>query len=62
MNMEELQPYKEKASLEAIHLYQWKVGFILYAAIITRPDTAKIALKLSEFMQNSSPRHHAAVD
>src|SRR5204862_3726582 len=55
-------PYKEKASPEAIHLYQQKVGSILYAAIITRPDAAKTASKLSEFMQNPSPHHHAAAD
>ena len=62
MDTKELQPYKEKASPEAIHLYQQKVSSILYAAIITRPDAAKTASKLSEFMQNPSPRHHAAAD
>ena len=54
--------YEEKAFSQEIHLYQCKVGSILYAAIITRPDIARTASKLSEFLQNPSPRHHAAVD
>src|SRR5438034_11286539 len=29
---------------------------------ITRPDLAKTVLKLSEFLQNPSPCHHAAAD
>ena len=62
MNTEELQPYKKKTSPEAIHLYQQKVSFILYAVIITRPDAAKTASKLSKFMQNSSFHHHVAAD
>jgi hypothetical protein len=59
---EEYSPYDGKALPQKTHLYQRKVGSILYAATITRPDVAKTASKLSEFLQNPSPRHHAAVD
>jgi hypothetical protein len=62
MSPEDYSTYTEKATPQQIHLYQRKVGSILYAAIITRPDAAKTASKLAEFLQNPSPRHHAAVD
>jgi len=55
-------PYNEQASSQQIHLYQRKIGSILYAAVMTRPDIAKTTSKLSEFLQNSSPNHHAAAD
>jgi hypothetical protein len=61
-NFDDFGIYSEKVSPQQIHLYQRKVGFILYATIITRPDAAKTASKLSEFLQNPSPRHHAAAD
>jgi len=54
--------YEEKAFSQKIHLYQHKMSSILYAAIITRPDIARTASKLSEFLQNLSSCHHAAVD
>ena len=62
MNVEDFTPYSGNTSPQQTHLYQKKVGSILYAAIITRPDVAKTASKLSEFLQNPSPRHHAAAD
>ncbi len=52
----------KKASPQQIRLYQKKVGSILYAATITRPDSARTASRLSESLQNPSPRHHAAAD
>jgi ribonuclease HI len=45
-----------------IHLYQRKVDSILYAAIITRPDIAKTAARLSNFLTNPSPDHIAAAN
>jgi len=59
---EDYCPYTDKASPQQIHLYQRKVGSLLYAATITRPDIARSASKLSEFLQNPSPNHHAAAD
>src|SRR5947207_145675 len=62
MNVEDFTSYSENMSPQQTHLYQKKVGSILYAAIITRPDVAKTVFKLSEFLQNPSSRHHAAAD
>ena len=62
MNADHLIPYDGKASPQQIHLYQRKVGSALYTATITRPDVAKSVSKLSEFLQNPSPRHLAAID
>lgn len=44
------------------HLYQRKVGSILYTAIITRPDIAWTAARLSNFLTNPSPAHIAAAN
>ena len=60
MAIDELKPNPEQASKQDIYTYQRKVGSILYAANITRPDTAKTASKLSEFSRNPSPIHDAA--
>jgi transposase InsO family protein len=54
--------YNGQASKAVIKLYQQKVGSVIYVAIITRPDVAFIAAKLSEFMQNPSPAHMQAID
>jgi len=63
MNVKDFASYKgENMSPQQTCLYQQKVGSILYAAVITRPDVAKTASKLSEFLQNPSPHHHAAAD
>jgi hypothetical protein len=62
MNVEDLTKFEGNSSPQDIHLYQRKVGSILYAATITRPDIARTASKLSAFLQNSSPRHQAAAD
>jgi Reverse transcriptase (RNA-dependent DNA polymerase) len=51
-----------QASPQNIHLFQQKVGSLLYATTITRPDVARTANKLSEFMNNPSPEHFVAVD
>jgi hypothetical protein len=54
--------YDGQASKAFIKLFQQKVGSVIYVAIITRPDVAFIAAKLSEFMQNPSPEHMQAID
>src|SRR5438034_11070393 len=54
---EELTPGTEKASPQDIYTYQRKVGSSLYAATMTRPDIARAAGKLSEFLQNPSAQH-----
>jgi len=62
MATEELVPNYEQATPQEIYLYQRKVGSLLYATTITRPDTARQANKLSEFLTNPSQRHQDAVD
>jgi len=62
MATEELVPYEGKASPQEVYAYQRKVGSLLYATTITRPDAARAASKLSEFLQNPSPHHHGVVD
>ena len=59
---DELIPYEGKASPQEIFAYQQKVGSLNFAAVITRPDIAYTTSKLSEFLRNPSPKHHAAVD
>jgi hypothetical protein len=58
----DLKPYEEQATAQEIYAYQRKVGSLLYAAIITRPDVANAAGKLSQYLTNPSPQHHGAVD
>ena len=59
---QQLVPNKDIADHAATHLYQRKVGSILYAAIITRPDIAWAAARLSSFLTNPSPTYMAAVN
>jgi hypothetical protein len=60
--VEELVPNDKQATPQDIYLYQRKVGSLLYATTITRPDAARAANKLSEFLINPSARHQEAVD
>jgi hypothetical protein len=60
--VEELIPNNKQATPQEIYLYQRKVGSLLYTTIITRPDTARAANKLSEFLINPSARHQEAVN
>ena len=62
MDSTALEHYRGKASPQDIHQYQRKVGSLLYAIIITYPDTSQAARKLSEFLTNPSPVHQDAVD
>ena len=52
MKCEELRPSDEKATPQDIYRYQRKVGSLLYATTTTRPDAARTANKLSEFLRN----------
>jgi len=58
----ELFPYEGKASFHEISTYQKKVGSLLYAAVITRPDIAFATLQLARFNVNPSPEHQKAAD
>src|SRR2546427_6249465 len=46
-----------QASDDSTYLYQRKVGSISYAAVITRPDIARAAARLAEFLKNRSEEH-----
>ena len=59
---EEYLPYSENATPQSILRYQRKMGGALYAVIITRPDAAFAASRLSRFNSNPSPEHHHALD
>lgn len=60
MSPEELLPYEGEATLTEVNLYQRKIGSILYAAVMTRPDVAFAASRLARFNQNPGPKHHKA--
>jgi hypothetical protein len=62
MVTEELIPYEGQATPEKIYAYQQKVGSLQYAATISRPDTARAASRLAEFLTNPSPYHQGAVN
>jgi hypothetical protein len=59
---EELVPHDGTATDQQIYLYQQRIGSINFAAVITRPDIARTASKLAEFLKNPSPKHIAAAD
>lgn len=58
----ELVPYDGTSTAQQIYAYQQRVGSINFAAVITRPDISKAASKLSEFLQNPSPKHIDAAE
>lgn len=62
MSGPELLPYGGRASIPSIRRYQRKIGSILYAAVITRPDIAFAASRLARFNMNPSNEHHLAAD
>lgn len=62
MKQEELLPHDELASRGSIRSYQRKIGSILYAAVITRPDVAFAASRLARHNSNPGPEHHTAAD
>ena len=62
MLIDELLPYDGQATPQEIYSYQRKVGSLTYATVISRPDVARTANKLAEFLTNPSPLHQAAAD
>lgn len=62
MGLAELLPHTDRASTATTRAYQRKVGSILYAAVITRPDVAFAASRLARFNMNPGPKHHEAAD
>lgn len=56
-----LSPYDGEVDVDTRSLYQQKLGSVLYASVVTRPDIAFAASNLSQFMVNPGPAHrHAA--
>jgi hypothetical protein len=62
MKSEELLPYEGTASKQEIKRYQRKIGSLLYAAVITRPDVEFAVSRLARFNNNPGPQHHDAAD
>jgi Reverse transcriptase (RNA-dependent DNA polymerase) len=62
MTTDFLEKNPDKATPQDVHFFQQKVGSLLYATAITRPDAARAVNKLSEFPTNPSPTHHQAAD
>jgi hypothetical protein len=62
MACSELIPSEDKATSAQIHHYQQKVGSILYATVISRPDAARTVNKLAEFLTNLAEKHLEAAD
>ena len=60
MPVDDLPLNERQATAQEIHRYQSQVGSILFAAIITHPDAARTASKLSEHLKNPSADHLAA--
>lgn len=55
-----LEPFNGMAAPEKVKLYQQIIGSINYAAVVTRPDIAKISSHLASFMMNPGPAHFDA--
>jgi hypothetical protein len=51
------QPFEGQATIQQITEMQEKVGSILYAAVVSRPDISFAASQLSQFATNPSPEH-----
>jgi hypothetical protein len=51
------QPFEGQATIQQIAEMQEKVGSILYAAVVSRPDVSFAASQLSQFCTNPSPDH-----
>jgi hypothetical protein len=51
------QPFEGQATVQQITEMQEKVGSILYAAVVSRPDVSFAASQLSQFVTNPSPEH-----
>jgi len=54
--------YEQQASDYEILLYQQKVGFIIYAIFIIRPDAIRASQKLIKFLQNLSLKYYIIIN
>ena len=62
MAVAELLPFEGRAEPQSVKDYQQKVGSILYAAVITKPDVAFAVSRLVRFNTNPGPQHHRAAN
>ncbi|KAL2137577.1 hypothetical protein VTI28DRAFT_8991 [Corynascus sepedonium] len=62
MAKEELLPFDGVATTRDITTYLRKVGSLLYAAVITRPDVAFATSRLARYTTNPGPLHQKAAD
>ena len=62
MAKDELLPFEGLANKADTVIYLRKVGSLLYAAVITRPDVAFAVSRLARFTTNPGPEHQAAAD
>jgi hypothetical protein len=62
MRPQELLPYNGRATYSSITQCQRKIGSLLYAAVITRPDIAFAVSRLARFNTNPGLIHHAEAD
>jgi hypothetical protein len=58
----DLKPYEGETDPSLLPEYRQKVGSVCYSAAITRPDIAKAASKLAQFLVKPEPDHLVAVD
>jgi hypothetical protein len=62
MTKQELLPFDGIATTRDITAYLRKIGSLLYAAVITRPDIAFATSRLARFTTNPGPEHQKAAD
>ena len=62
MSKNELLFYNNIILSFQINLYQWKISFLMYAAVITCSDIAFAVSWLAHFLMNSEFLHQAAAD
>jgi hypothetical protein len=58
----ELFPNDRLSTMPEIRRYQKKIGSLLYAAVVTRPDIAFATSRLARFLANPGPSHQEAAD
>ena len=59
---DQMSKYDGSTSPDQIKLYQKKVGSLIYASTVTRPDISRAVSHLAEFMTNPGPHHMKAID
>ncbi|KHJ30013.1 hypothetical protein EV44_g3629 [Erysiphe necator] len=57
-----LSKYDSIATSDEVKLYQKKVGLLIHASGVTRPDISRAVSHLAEFMTNPGPQQMDAVD